>query len=151
MMKCPRLEVQGGNRMCPPNATNDSSRSLSKLTPDALIETVVMAIEGVGDPSHRGKGGAAGYYKWFATKNPRAFLMPFLHALQLLPPQPTYGEITEENAFIEKLARIASAAVRRAGLGQNARPDGDARPQRDADLEGESVPCKKDPDDLIVG
>ena len=126
-MKRPRLEVQGGNRMCPPNATNDSSRSLSKLTPDALIETVVMAIEGVGDPSHRGKGGAAGYFKWFATKNPRAFLMLFLHALQLLPPQPTYGEITEENAddlLIKRLARLAKSLARKRGYIVSAEPEG---------------------------
>ena len=42
-----------------------------------------MAPEAVGDPSNRGKGGAAGYFKWLLAKHPRAFLSLWPHILPL--------------------------------------------------------------------
>ena len=132
------------------NAANELSRSLSKPTPDALLDAIVMALEAVGDPSNRGKGGAAGYFKWFATKNPRAFLRLFIRALQLLPPQTKDEEFTLEaqqkrvQAIHQRLSCPPSDVIEssadqgdldttapEASIGQNARHEGDARSQKD--------------------
>jgi hypothetical protein len=141
---------------------------LTDPTARALVQAIMMAPEAVGDPSNRGKGGAAGYFKWLATREPRTFSMLLL---QILPLQMIEGDITYENVhekLLERINRILQNSERarsessadrghidttvpQAGIDQNALPGGDARPQRDAELEGGSAPAKTDQRILIVG
>lgn len=99
-----------------PQSTNHSRPYLSKPTISALLETILLTPEAVGDPRNRGKGGIAGYFKYCATKDPRVFSLFFLQLLQCLPP-PAPGEMTEENAddLIKRLARLARSLARERG------------------------------------
>ena len=67
MIKSMRLANQGGN-----GPGNGWTRPLNKRT-QSLVEAFMMAAEAAGDPSNRGKGGPAGYFKFVAAKHPRAF------------------------------------------------------------------------------
>jgi hypothetical protein len=151
MIKRVQLKIQDRNRIWGPNTANDSSRSLRKPT-IPVIDAVLMALEAVGDPTNRGKGGAVGYCKWLATTEPRAFAMLLL---RILPLQPRREEINYENTDKQLLAKIfgviersharkvsgesessadqgcIDATAREAGVGQNAGPEGDARLRKD--------------------
>jgi hypothetical protein len=59
-----------------------------------------MAPEAVGDPSNRGKGGAAGYFKWVLAKHPRAFLSLWEH---ILPLQMINERSEQQHAKIQEL------------------------------------------------
>jgi hypothetical protein len=146
MIKHMQSKIQGRNRIWRPNTANDSGWSLRKPT-IPVIDAVLMALETVGDPTNRGKGGAVGYCKWLATTEPRAFAMLLL---RILPLQPMHEEINYENVHEKLIARVhgiierlgresessadqgcIDATAREAGVGQNACPEGDARLQKD--------------------
>src|SRR5262249_20285770 len=90
-----------------PQSTNHSRPYLSKPTISALLETILLTPEAVGDPRNRGKGGVAGYFKYCATRDPRAFSQFFLQLLQCLPP-PAYGEIEDVTELLaERILGLA--------------------------------------------
>jgi hypothetical protein len=55
---------------------------LNKRT-QSLVKAFMMAAETAGDPSNRGKGGPAGYFKFVAANHPRAFLKLWAQILLL--------------------------------------------------------------------
>jgi hypothetical protein len=84
------LQIRGSNRMGQPGVTKDSNGSAA----NALLKgAIMMAPEAVGNPSNRGKGESAGYFKWLAIREPRTFSMLFLRILPL-----QIGRLTDPTA-----------------------------------------------------
>ena len=73
----------------------------------SLFEAIVMAPEAVGDPSNRGKGGAAGYFKWVLAKHPRVFfsLWPHILPLQMINERSEKECAQIKELLVEKMLR----------------------------------------------
>ena len=70
----PRAFLRLWAQILPLQMTDEQHQGSPDSRIRSICEAIVMAPEAVGDPSNRGKGGAAGYFKWVLAKHPLVFL-----------------------------------------------------------------------------
>jgi hypothetical protein len=73
-----------------------------------------MAPEAAGDPSNRGKGGAAGYFKWLLAKYPLAYLSAFEHILplEIIREHHEKEKADAKEEFVNRVSRIIEGLIR---------------------------------------
>jgi hypothetical protein len=97
-----------------PHTANEQHQASPHSRIQSVFEAILMTPEAVGDPSNRGKGGAAGYFKWLLAKHPLAYLSALEHILPLQMInehwEQEYANIHE--MLLERVTRLIEGAER---------------------------------------